>query len=145
MDVDTPQRYSRCPTGVDVGTWERLCPRVVYTGIGARPRRCEIYTIYPITGPYTIPVLNIWHIAQQLKKYTIEYQLRIYDDEEYIRTRLVTGHATIYIRVRERHGGSQEVLVGQRGYLTETDYTALIETTGVRIEDGKSTKKLEIR
>ena len=142
MDVDIPQRHSRCPTGVDIGTWERLCPKIVQTGIGARPKRCEMYTIYTIKGLYTNTVLNIWHIAQQLTTYGIEYQLRVYEDEEYIKTRLVTGHATIYIRLRERQGGSQEVQVGQRGYMTETDYTALIEISGVRIEDGKSTKKL---
>ena len=145
MDVDKPQRYSRCPNGVDLETWERLCPRVVYTGIRARPCRCEIYIVYPITGPYTIPVLNIWHIAQQLNQYKIGHQLRIYEDEEYIRTRLVTGHATIYIRVRERHGGRQEVHIGQRGYLLEEDYTVLINTTGIRVADGKTTNQSETR
>jgi len=140
MEVDKPIWYSLCPTGFDFETWERLCPKVVDTGTMTRPPICDKYDAYQINGPYTIPVLNIWHIAQQLQQHNIDHQLGIYEDEEYISTRLVSGQATIYVRVIGKKKGGQELHIGQRGYLTEADYTALINTTGIRIEDGKGIK-----
>ena len=132
MNVDTLQRYPRGPENDyrhKVGNgWEKEGEIRRQTG------RWEMYTyqeretweiyIY-IKGIHLDPVVDVWHIAQQLTRNAIEYQLRITVRDAYIRTRLATGYETIDIKIRERQGNRQAIQIRQWRDRAEIDYKAI--------------------
>ena len=67
--------------------------------------------------------------------------LMIYEDEEYVKTNLVSHQATIYSRVTWRDGKhGQEMNIVYTGYLTADDFQDITNIMGIRIEDGRALK-----
>ena len=129
-------RYTKCPTGIDNDTWDRLYPaKIEIERITEEPR---VPHQYPIRALYTWTFLNIWHMAKQMEMHGIKYEIKMYNNKEYIKTGLRSKEAIVYWKVEWREKTrSQEVHVGYNGNLTEQDYRVLTDITGIKIEDGK--------
>ena len=79
----------------------------------------------------------MWHTIKQMEMHKIEFEIKMYNNKEYIKTGLKSKEATVYWKIEWREKTqSQEVHVGYNGNLTEQDYKILTDITGIKIEDG---------